>query len=344
MEEAGRKVGEYKKIAELYLEHLAIYRRQLGLDSDLPTSSQQKMRELVDDFLVELEDYLTRVAKFQKLLVQVEQGLVAPEQNDERQPELLRDELNSLADRFERLAGTTPKLMEIKRRLDDKLRFIDSATDLVPPIKKPSPSLFPVASRGGASKSFAASKPVDANEKWLDSLMSDITKKNEKLRLFEEYSGGKSAAPVASIPQSEAKSSAAGFRMIRDELQALKTTVKQLKEETRTHRHDEIEKQVDRLGTEAIKIETDNKVIQREHSELLHTLHLLAKRVDILERENTEIRSLIKGATGRQGEAREGRSSEKLSASARKEEEARLEPRTDPDVSGWVLERLRKAK
>ncbi len=194
MEQPRKQLSHFKRIAELYLEHLVLYRRQLSMDQDLPPSSQRKLSELLDDFLNQLEDFLTTLAQVQKTLLQT--GGATSDQIG-RTAEM-QQRLYELIKYFDRLAGTSPKLTEIKRKIDDQIQLHGfqeqaskasgpakkssaAATPPPPPVKLPAATMKAVPKKAATIGSAAVSKKKsETNERWMDSLINEIKAKNEK--------------------------------------------------------------------------------------------------------------------------------------------------------------------
>jgi len=131
--------------------------------------------------------------------------------------------------------------------------------------------------------------------------MLDLAEKNEKLKELErlqtkkpavearpisrKYSGKPKESPT--IAKKEEKvlgtedmtSYLSAFKSIQDEFTFIKDSIKIIKKKQKNHSHPDIELQLQKISTSTIKIETDNKVIQREHSELIHALHLLSTKL-----------------------------------------------------------------
>jgi hypothetical protein len=89
--------------------------------------------------------------------------------------------------------------------------------------------------------------------------------------------------------------------VLSDEFSELKRHLVNLKEESREHRHYDLEKDVEKNNTECIKILSDNTIIHKEFTEVLHTIHgmgkiyyfssdFLEKRIQTLERENKQLK------------------------------------------------------
>jgi len=216
-----------KRYAETYLEYINLYYRQVLIDLNLPNSSQQKLKELLIDFINQLEDYLRRLET---------------NTNNHKKATFI-EELNSLTDYFNNLANTTPKLKEIKKRVEAKMKYYDSLKD---------------------TKHKILIKDNE-NEQWIDNLLVGISKKNEKLKEFEKHSKTKSI-------NHNTENSALYLTMIQKEFTELRDTLAELKKE---HTHPELDKRLEVLNTESVKIETDNKLIQREHAELVRNMRIL---------------------------------------------------------------------
>ena len=153
----------------------------------------------------------------------------------------------------------------------------------------------------------------EINEEWVDSMLKDIEKKEKSVPEFQSFTRGLSrkkgslpstvgvtrartptgrpkptdaSSPTESRLKTEVKDPllgnsekayARGFKLLAQEFQGLKDIIRKLKSEYHDHKHYDLETNIEKYCTEAVKIESDNKIIHREHSEMLHSIHILSK-------------------------------------------------------------------
>eukprot|EP00357_Protocruzia_adherens_P031848 CAMPEP_0114998944 /NCGR_PEP_ID=MMETSP0216-20121206/15837_1 /TAXON_ID=223996 /ORGANISM="Protocruzia adherens, Strain Boccale" /LENGTH=585 /DNA_ID=CAMNT_0002363695 /DNA_START=32 /DNA_END=1789 /DNA_ORIENTATION=+ len=80
------------------------------------------------------------------------------------------------------------------------------------------------------------------------------------------------------------------IKVLCDEFVQLKGICKKLMTELEIHEHYELEKDISAIKTENAKLKSDLKLMHNEHSELMHTVHVLNKKFAGLEAENGQLR------------------------------------------------------
>lgn len=277
MEKNEKELERYKQFTEWYLDHIALYRRQLSLDMEISKTSKEKMQILLDELVVQFENFLATIAKTQRINVQQIQGLETTETEDQLD---LKGIFDNLILQFSDLATISPKLLEIKRRLEDKITFYDNLHADKKKERNTGSQKSSVESNKHSTVMIptneSAAEPI-TNDKWLDSLMADISQKNEKLRSFEQFKAKKSGKTTKRPEEKKDMTNYfTAFKTIQSEFDTLKCTLKNCEEDHKNHQHSDLETRIEKINTETIKIETDYKVMQREHSEMLHNLHILS--------------------------------------------------------------------
>jgi len=309
-------LDKFKQIAQWYSENLKSYSRQINIDIDLSTSSKPKMKSLVEEFIMRSNDFIKAVEAAKPIFSRIDEGIATANKDSLAQYDIIYEEFTKLHKSFEKISVTTPKLLEIKQRIDEKIKLYENL--------QRKNNLTPHKTfQENRSRSKLHDDSQDVNDKWLDSLINDVSQKNEKLKSFVEekknepvkktqntrstiFSPNQQVKRTASTPMKEntvpkyipatknVSNYLTGFKIIQDEFANLKEQLKQLVHDQKTHNHAQIEQDVQKLLTTSTKIETDNKVIQREHSELLHAMHILSKRMDLLEKENNDLKGVVK--------------------------------------------------
>ncbi|MDR3549570.1 MAG: hypothetical protein P4M11_15100 [Candidatus Pacebacteria bacterium] len=291
-EKYSDQTARFKQVAQWYLEHMNSYKRQIAIDIDLSRASKTKMKPLVEEFSARLSDFLRALAGSAKKFARVEQGLAPRNKAAEDQFQLLKDEFARLSKQFEKLSVTTPKLLEVKRRIDEKVALYDKSVQ-----EKAVQRSF-AEQRSQSRKDLRqqqSQQAQDLNEKWLDSLIADVSRKNPKLGSAKKckpdsphprgdtrqsHAKKPSQQPVPTpkkgVEQREVSTYLTGFKLVQDEFSKLKRAIEDLGEAQRTHQHPEIMKRLEQLSLQTEKMDANGRVIQREHSELLHALHVMS--------------------------------------------------------------------
>jgi len=98
-----------KKITEWYYENIATYKKQISSDCDLTEDGKEKMKEILNEFTSRIEEYFDALEK-------------ADEENP-CQKEILMEEFQNISNQFNKIAATTPKLLELKQKIEEKYNF-----------------------------------------------------------------------------------------------------------------------------------------------------------------------------------------------------------------------------
>jgi len=156
----------------------------------------------------------------------------------------------------------------------------------------------------------------NVDPEWVDSLINQFSvdednKRHQKLSVLKQKPSSRAGSPSAkfsSIPKSNSQTvrkTSFDFPpatdVVRREMQSLKNLYLELKEKLDNHFHSEFETQIDKIRGENAKILADNKVIQKDNSELMHTLFNIRKELKELREENSVLKkelSKIKSSNG----------------------------------------------
>lgn len=271
-----------KSIASLYLDALQQYQRQFQVDPGLSESAQTRMQPV-------LAELAKRISTFLDLV---------PASDSHR--EALRTEFAAIERLFARLADTTLQLRELGRRVGGQISLIPVGAAERQSLEKPELE---------DDVDEKAQKEDDAN--WLENVSANVSRQDETLRKFQQRfvskkpalntnlhpemrAGDKSKA--ATTKKKRTKSSVqtgaenkylltpedmtnylSGFKMIQEEFGSLKEEIRQLKAAQRSHTHSGIDRKLQRMNTIGIRVGTNDRTIQQEHSDLLLGIRVLSK-------------------------------------------------------------------
>ena len=337
------RLEKYRQIAQWYSEHSTLYKRQISIDIDLTMAAKPKMKALMEEFISRVNDFLKALESAKPVFARIDEGMYTETKDALEQFGTIEDEFNKISKTFEKLAVTTPKLLEIKRKIDEKIKLYENLQrkNSLTPSK-----MFSKESKTHISKT--KDQQQDINNRWLDSLLQDVSQRSDKITKMgsssiiksEKKENGKIreeirkdhsniherresvTATIKETPKAkqtvrkDVSSYLTGFKIIQDELSEMRTEIKKLAQHQQEHKHEALEREMQKVNLCVMKVEADNNTIQKEHSELLHALHVLciilvlasrepsqkiAKRVDLLETENEQLKELMGKISAKKG-------------------------------------------
>eukprot|EP00826_Nyctotherus_ovalis_P044590 TRINITY_DN4823_c0_g3_i1.p2 TRINITY_DN4823_c0_g3~~TRINITY_DN4823_c0_g3_i1.p2 ORF type:complete len:155 (-),score=43.65 TRINITY_DN4823_c0_g3_i1:52-516(-) len=136
------------------------------------------------------------------------------------------------------------------------------------------------------------------NDTWYDSVAEEyfVTASAKGRREQKAKPMGRGVAGK-SLSVGDVVGYSSGFRKVQQEFAEFKEEIRKFKDQPHTHKI--LEKRLQEVGTENLKISANNKVVQQEQGELLAHLHKLVERVKTLEAENETMINKLKRMIGR---------------------------------------------
>ena len=251
-------------ISSIYIQHLLKYQSFLYDDPDLSPQVQTKMKDLLLKFIERIEEFLN--------VLRSEQD-IAQMQGKDLHRELIAEEFLQINNYIDKLFDTTRYLQQAKDLIDLEIKeeFMQSVK-----LKRKKRTIRPFQYR-------------TINDIWYDSVAEEYFKNkpesvNKKLKTVNK------SLDITSYSE--------GFQRIQQEFSDLRKEIRKVKEEP--HRHKVIEKRLQEVGIENLKIASNNKIVQQEQGELLSQLHKLVKRIQVLESENEVMINKLKRMLSRQ--------------------------------------------
>ena len=268
LDEYSQYLQKCRGISILYLDMVLRYKRELTRDRELAAESRKKMRPLLDRLSARIDEFLNAIA--------VELEVI--KRGKEWHREIIAEEFIMIANYFERLSSTTTQLRESKRKIEAKIKS-DSKLSFRQRIQAPSyiPATTTKARRPQTSIS------INLNENWLNSIQSDASHTEDKpsfskkscSQSTKKQHSGSTTAPKQLLSAEDMTKYLAWFHTIQSEFGQLKEEIRALKEEP--HKHASIETELFIICASTVKIGGNNKIILREHADLIHDLHLMCK-------------------------------------------------------------------
>ena len=250
-----KSLEKFRLIGQWYVLHSTSYNKTINTDIDLTNASRNKMKALLKSFITRVNEFITAIDNLKPAFVQEKDIRIIGQFN------LLEEELERIHKLFEKIAVTTPKLLGVKRKIDEKIRNYEMME----------------RRRVQSPKKATKTKP-DLNAKWLDNLMQEVNTRNESIKNLKKIEckvSPKKSEVVEEEIIEDPSVYLTGFRGIQSEFAALRNQMECFAKRQRTQGYNELVKNIITIADNVKKISNDNKTIISEHSELMEILRVL---------------------------------------------------------------------
>ena len=105
-------LNKYRQIVTWYLHYLSLYKRKLHEDNNLTIKSREKMRILINVYTIRVKEFVEAV-NIVRLNLSTENI------------KIIEEEFNCLKGLFEKMAISTERLLEIKHKIEEKIRLYE---------------------------------------------------------------------------------------------------------------------------------------------------------------------------------------------------------------------------
>eukprot|EP00826_Nyctotherus_ovalis_P043175 TRINITY_DN4518_c0_g9_i1.p1 TRINITY_DN4518_c0_g9~~TRINITY_DN4518_c0_g9_i1.p1 ORF type:complete len:360 (-),score=53.41 TRINITY_DN4518_c0_g9_i1:16-1095(-) len=320
--------------ANCFAEGLEVYRQHIAQDTDLTSSSVPKMNSLIESFIARCNDLILGAEAMRSSFTRVDKGMALASADTIAKYKALEDEHKSIRKLFDKLSISTPKLLELKREVEEKIGLYEAVREV--------------------KEERKVEKSVDANEKWLEALAEEVVQRGGQVKELV-YAGHKKLASssmnVRTGLSKDVPSYLTGFKVVQEELAELKGQMQLLSEMQEKHSSTNLREDVHKLLEKTERVATDNVQIKEDHAELMHSLHIICKsiykhigkRVELLEEDNVQLRNAAYKLAKQYRETETMPSDKELKPTVfNAKKTLGIEPRVNEEVSDWVLKRIKK--
>ena len=261
-----------EQISFIYLRQILQYKSQLQDDFELSFQTKEKMKNLLYIFSVRINEFLN--------VLKAEQELVKNKVKNTHK-EIIVEEFLKINKYIDKLFATTGKLQKMKNDLDKQIKEKE--------IKY-------VAKHKPKKHMLRVFQERTINDIWYDSVAEEYFRKKQQ-SIDEPIINRNFHYNKKLMNRSHTVSCSSDFKGIQQEFVTFKNEVKKFKDETHTHKG--IERRLQEVGSENLKIKSNNLIVQQEQAELLSQFRKLTDRIQILENENEIMIKKLKRMVGR---------------------------------------------
>ena len=255
-------LNRFVHTANCYRENFESYKEQIAIDTELSSSSKSKMESLITNFISRIDEFILAAATIKPMIERIENGMAIESNDFTSKFRGLEDEYGNLGKVFEKLSVTTPKLMELKQKVDKEI-------ELYACIQRETIKSCPTK--------ITRVQVEDANDKWLDSLAHEVSQRNGKVKELAKNKTqfNNSPSSIKTNISKDVPTYLSTFKIVQDEFSCLKEQMKMLIKMQEEQNSTDLQSDVRKLLEKTNKVSDDNKIIEEGHSSLLHTLHVL---------------------------------------------------------------------